>query len=391
MNVLKIFKSSPLKGSILDDFIHYEELERASQEERSRLLRRTYNSSLFVPAFAPTNIFNGSVNQPPAANDIQQDDIVAQFMKVDEKPVDNEILKNDEIEMNHTVNQPLNVADKQPIGIVKQHLTTDGKDDKQPNGTADQPRKLEGMQPNVTANELPKLNGKQLPDLANQPLKAVEKQQNRTVGCSPKADARQVNCTVSESLKADKKQPNSTDDHTSKEDGRQLSYSVHPPKAGEKRLNGTDVKFVQAGGKQSNSTVSRPLKVVGKRLNGIFHHSRTTVGSPSKLDDLKIAGNMALNNERVFPKLDAPRQSDKRDAKPEPTVNPSILGPIMKISSLSINSKTNETDCSNAVADVVTVGSVHIKVKDLGESSSGLLTFGTVPVDQQGPKLNKKA
>ncbi|KAG1326086.1 hypothetical protein COCNU_01G000200 [Cocos nucifera] len=340
--MLKIFKSGPLKGSILDDFIHYEEQERVAREERSRLLRRTYNSSLFVPSFASTNICSGSANQPPAADDIQQDDIVTQFMKMDEEPVDNEIPKNDEVQMSRTVNQPLNVDGKQPIGLVKQHLTADGKDDKQPTSTVDQPRKLGGKQPDVTANELPKLNGKQLPDLADQPLTAVEKQQNSTVGCSPKADARQVNCAVSQSLKADKKQPND--------------------------------------GKPSDSTVSQPLKTVGKRLNGIVHHPRTTVGSPSKPDDLKIAGNMALTNEQVYLKL---------DAKPKPTVNPSVSGPIMRISSLSTNSKRNEGDCSNAAADFVTVGSVHIKVKDLGESS--LLTFGTVPVDQQGPKLNKKS
>ncbi|XP_038979979.1 YTH domain-containing protein ECT4-like [Phoenix dactylifera] len=390
MNMLKIFKSGPLKGSILDDFIHYEEREQVTREEKSRLLRRKYNSSLFVPAFVPKNIFNGSVNQPPAADDIQRDEIVTQFVKVDEKPVDNEIPKNDEIQMNRKVSQPLNVDSEQPVGTVKQHMTADGKEDKQPSSIVDQPRILEGKQQNVTANKLPKLNAKQLPDLAIQPFKAVDKQQSSTVD-SPKTDARQVNCTVSQSLKADRKQPNVTNDQHSNWDRRQLSYSVHPPKADEKRLNGTHVKFPQADGKQSYSTVSQPLKAAGKRLNGIVHHSGTTVGSPSKPDDLKIAGNMALNNEQVFPKLGGSRQLDKKDAKPKPIVNPSGASPIMKTSSLSIISKTNEADCSNAVADVVTIGSVHIKVKDLGESSSGFLTFGTVPVDQQGPKLNKKA
>ena len=99
---------------------------------------------------------------------------------------------------------------------------------------------------------------------------------------------------------------------------------------------------------------------------------------------------MALASEQAFPKLGATRRSDgNEEVKPKPVVNPSDVSLIRNIGSLSINSKTSEADCSNAVADFVTVGSVRIKVKDLGESL--LLAFGTVPVDQQGPKLNKKS
>ncbi|EHA8588499.1 YTH domain-containing protein ECT4 [Cocos nucifera] len=383
INMLKIFKNSTLNRSILDDLMHYEERERVTQVKKSRLLRKTYNSSVFVPAFVPTNILNGFVNQPPPAHDIQQDDIVARFRKVDEKSVDNDIPKNDEIHRNCTVSWPFNVDGEQPIGIVKQHLKVDGKDDKQPTSTDYHARKVAGKQPNLTANELSELDGNLLLDAADQHLEAHEKQQNGTVG-SPKAGGRQIDYTVIRPLKADKKQPNSADDRPLKGDGRQLNYSVHPPKANGKRLNGTTVKPSKADGKEANSTVPQTPKAGGKRFNGIVHHSPNIVESPSKPDDLKISVNMALTNDQAFPKLGVTRRSDgTKDAKPKPVVNPSGANPIMKIDSVSINSNTSEVDRSNAAADVVTVGSVHIKVKDFGEPFSEVLTFGFIPVDQQ--------
>ena len=254
-----------MNRSILDDLMHYEERERVTQVEKSRLLRKTYNSSLFVPAFVPTNIVNGSVNQPPPAHDIQQDDIVARFKKVDEKSVENEFPKNDEIHRNCTVSWPFNVDGEQPNGIVKQHLKVDGKDDKQPN---------------LIADKLPELNGKQLLDVADQHLEAHEEQQNGTVG-SPKADGRQMDYTVTRPL-IDKKQPNSSDDRPLKGDGRQLNYSIHPSKANGKQFDGTAVKASKANGKQANSTVPQTPKAGGKRFNGMVHHSANIVESPSK-------------------------------------------------------------------------------------------------------------
>lgn len=387
LNMLKIFKSSTLNGSILDDFFHYEEKEKATQREKSRLLRKTYNSSLFVPAFVPTNILNSSVNQPPPADDILQDDTVSQFKKMDEKPADNEILKNDQIQNNCAVSHPPNAGGKQSTGIVKQNLKVDGKDDEQPNNAVDQTRKMEGEKSNVTANQLHKVNGKQLLDVADQLLKADEKQQNSTVGYSPKADGRQANCSVIQP------QPNSTNDQPLEGHGRQPNYSFHPPKADGKRLDGTAIKPPQADGKQANSTVRHPWKATaGKRFHGIVHHSRSTVGYPSKPDDLKSEGYIALTNEQIFPKLGASRRTDdKKDAKPRPIANPGRASPVMKTLPLSINSMKSEADRPNDVADVVTVGSLHIKVQDVGESSSMVLTFGTAPVEQQGPNLDKKA
>lgn len=50
LNMLSIFKSSPLKASILDDFIYYEERQRIMYEEKSRALRNYENSVYFNPS-----------------------------------------------------------------------------------------------------------------------------------------------------------------------------------------------------------------------------------------------------------------------------------------------------------------------------------------------------
>eukprot|EP00268_Persea_americana_P045665 TRINITY_DN46677_c0_g1_i3.p1 TRINITY_DN46677_c0_g1~~TRINITY_DN46677_c0_g1_i3.p1 ORF type:complete len:731 (-),score=141.80 TRINITY_DN46677_c0_g1_i3:410-2602(-) len=71
---------------------------------------------------------------------------------------------------------------------------------------------------------------------------------------------------------------------------------------------------------------------------------------------------------------------------------------IMKIGSLSIESKDSKE--ANAIklgaikggtapVDVVTVGSMPVKVNGFGESSSGILTVGTIPIDPKALKLKK--
>ncbi|MQM10627.1 hypothetical protein Taro_043521 [Colocasia esculenta] len=65
MSMLTIFKNSPMKTSILDDFLYYEDRQRFMYEEKTRLLGGSYGSTLFVPAFAPPNKSSVTIKHPP--------------------------------------------------------------------------------------------------------------------------------------------------------------------------------------------------------------------------------------------------------------------------------------------------------------------------------------
>ncbi|KAJ6794210.1 YTH domain-containing family protein 1-like isoform X2 [Iris pallida] len=64
MNMLNIFKTSPLKTSILDDFMFYEERQKIMQEEKLRFLGRSYTS--YLPAVVSIN--NGNVTGEQAVS-----------------------------------------------------------------------------------------------------------------------------------------------------------------------------------------------------------------------------------------------------------------------------------------------------------------------------------
>uniref|UniRef100_A0A1D1XNY6 YTH domain-containing family protein n=1 Tax=Anthurium amnicola TaxID=1678845 RepID=A0A1D1XNY6_9ARAE len=74
MSMLTIFKNSPLKTSILDDFMYYEQRQKIMHEEKSRLLGRGYDSPLFVPVFVPPNRSGVTIKHPLKA-EVEQTDL----------------------------------------------------------------------------------------------------------------------------------------------------------------------------------------------------------------------------------------------------------------------------------------------------------------------------
>ncbi|KAH0993172.1 hypothetical protein GBA52_004655 [Prunus armeniaca] len=56
--MLKIFKNHTLKTSLLDDFMYYEERQKFMQEERSRLLVRSFESPFLVTGLGPPRKLN---------------------------------------------------------------------------------------------------------------------------------------------------------------------------------------------------------------------------------------------------------------------------------------------------------------------------------------------
>ena len=77
LEVLRLFKNHTLKTSLLDDFMYYENRQKILQEEKARLLVRSFESPFFVPALGPPRKLNCVVELPPSkienANNLNDD------------------------------------------------------------------------------------------------------------------------------------------------------------------------------------------------------------------------------------------------------------------------------------------------------------------------------
>lgn len=62
--MLKIFKNHNLKTSLLDDFMYYENRQKIMQEEKAKLLIKSYEGPLFIPALEPPRKLNYVVETP---------------------------------------------------------------------------------------------------------------------------------------------------------------------------------------------------------------------------------------------------------------------------------------------------------------------------------------
>ncbi|KAK8706438.1 hypothetical protein V6N13_050004 [Hibiscus sabdariffa] len=58
MEMLKVFKNHTMKTSLLDDFMYYENRQRIMQEEKGRLLMKSFENPVLAPAFVVANKLN---------------------------------------------------------------------------------------------------------------------------------------------------------------------------------------------------------------------------------------------------------------------------------------------------------------------------------------------
>ncbi|XP_058076097.1 YTH domain-containing protein ECT4 isoform X2 [Magnolia sinica] len=143
-----------------------------------------------------------------------------------------------------------------------------------------------------------------------------------------------------------------------------------------------------------------PTFVLSTAPNGnVNQPSKATDEKPTKPNNLSSSGKMAPSDEQVALKLDtANSPSSEKDTKHGAMED---VNDVIKIGSLSIDSKDSKkagnankpghvTGGTAAPIDVVTVGSMPVKVNGFGESSSGILTVGSIPIDPKSVKLNKQ-
>ncbi|GAV71644.1 YTH domain-containing protein [Cephalotus follicularis] len=131
-------------------------------------------------------------------------------------------------------------------------------------------------------------------------------------------------------------------------------------------------------------------------------HRLNVVAKISPNEDVKITRhdernslkkNVAPATDQVFTNSDVTNTftTNKTDEQTIVEAKEDIVA-TLKISSLSMNPKLAEsknlTDATAAVANVVTIGSVPVKVNGFAESS-GVITFGTIPHDPKVIRLEK--
>ncbi|KAF4364863.1 hypothetical protein G4B88_025582 [Cannabis sativa] len=69
IDMLRLFKNHTLKTSLLDDFMYYENRQKLIQEEKARLLVRSFESPYFVPTLGPPRKLNCAVELPQSKID----------------------------------------------------------------------------------------------------------------------------------------------------------------------------------------------------------------------------------------------------------------------------------------------------------------------------------
>lgn len=215
---------------------------------------------------------------------------------------------------------------------------------------------------------------------AEQPPKADEK---------PFVPSSKPNASFEQPSKGDEKlfvpsgKLNATIEQPPKADAKPFVPSSKPEATIEQSPK-ADVKHSVPSSKQNATTLEQPPKA---------DHKRT------KHNDMNRSGKTVVSEEQVVTEVDIRTSSSSRkDTKHEGVEDVNDATSIMKISSLSIGSrdlKEGNADKSGSVTggtapiDVVTVGSMPVKVNGFVNSSSAILTVGTISIDPKALKLKK--
>lgn len=113
MEMLKIFKNQTTKTSLLDDFMYYENRQKIMQDEKTRLIIKTYESPFFVSALDPPRKQNFVIDLPPSEEKTKQAD-----SKSLEKPettstaTDQVSQKAEDINHHNSMNEKCGAADE---------------------------------------------------------------------------------------------------------------------------------------------------------------------------------------------------------------------------------------------------------------------------------------
>lgn len=213
-----------------------------------------------------------------------------------------------------------------------------------------------------------------------------------------------LNATIEQPPKADEKpfvpssKQNATIEQPSKADEKLLVLSSKPNASIEQPPNVDERPFVPSS--KPNATIEKSRKadvkpfVPSSKLNSTMERSPKADEKPTNHNEMNRLGKTVQSEQQAVSKLNTKiSSSSKRDTKRDGVEDENSAASIMKIGSLSIKSRDIE-ECNTgksgvvitAPIDVVTVGSMPVKVNGYGKSSS-VLTVGTISIDPKALKL----
>ncbi|KAJ9154650.1 hypothetical protein P3X46_027968 [Hevea brasiliensis] len=94
LEMLKIFKGHTSKTSILDDFMYYENRQRIMQEEKARLIFKSFETPFMVTALEPAHKLDCLVELPPKKDEKTMEQNGTNCMKKNEAPATDRVSSN---------------------------------------------------------------------------------------------------------------------------------------------------------------------------------------------------------------------------------------------------------------------------------------------------------
>ncbi|KAF9595111.1 hypothetical protein IFM89_037045 [Coptis chinensis] len=153
-------------------------------------------------------------------------------------------------------------------------------------------------------------------------------------------------------------------------------------------------------GKSYDSSFYTPAFVPLKKANGVTDRPPSADETANRHNQLTSSGRKAASTtEQVALNVDVINSSgsEEGNAKKNPVEDANDVTSILKIGSLSIDSKNVEaqptatvTIASTNTVDVFTVGSMPVKVNGFSEASSATLTVGSIPIVTKGLTVDKQ-
>ncbi|XP_074561440.1 YTH domain-containing protein ECT4-like isoform X2 [Curcuma longa] len=341
INMLKIYTSNLMRTSILDDFMFYEERQKKMLEDKLRNLGRTFDASHYMPAYVAFNRQDGNAEVPSRADGNQSSDREQVTFAVGHQPASSseQPLKHIETAQDDSVSRPLKVAGKDEGALADQFQNTD---DKLVTAAVSLPTKANEKHATIDVkDQIPVENGVQT-NVANR-NQNVEAKMKPTANHLPKSDEKLP--AVANQLKAETKPP---------------SFDVRG------KVDGT----------QSKWRISRPL---------------SSNENTNRLKDVNSVGKFGSGEEQLKKNSHVSESSSVKVTQPKLDANGKDKGGVPAVGPKQVTSRDLGTVELDVIpTDFVTVGSVQIQVKDLGQSFSSVTLGGSVLNDEsKGMKLGK--
>jgi len=134
---------------------------------------------------------------------------------------------------------------------------------------------------------------------------------------------------------------------------------------------------------------SIPVFAPPRKLNNVFEIHPASDPKNSKTDELGSAKHTSISTAHIVNSSDVTSTTSVGEKVENDAVDRQDISSVLKIGSVTITPSQVETKPSNTkLIDVVTVGSMQVRVNGFSESS-GVLKVGSIPLDPRSLQAGK--